>query len=260
MAAEYKDIIYEVRDRIAFITINRPKALNAMLMNTKEELESAIDAAAADDNVMGVIITGSGRAFTAGTDISGIPSDEAGVRNMSKKAHNMFDKFEEIGKPVIAAVNGYALGGGMELMLACDLVVSSSRAIFGLPEIDLGVNPCYGGTQRLPRAVGKMVAKELLFTGKSIDAHEAKALGIVNRVVEHADVLPEAEKLMKEIISKAPVAIKYDKYLVNKGMDKTLKDALVYEEEVAGIVFTTEDAQEGMKAFLEKRKPEFKGK
>jgi enoyl-CoA hydratase len=148
----------------------------------------------------------------------------------------------------------------LALVRACGLVISSAKAIFGLPEIDLGVNPCYGGTQRLPRVVGKMAAKELLFTGRSIDAQEAKALGIVNRVVEHADVLPEAEKLMKEIISKAPVAVKYDKHLVNKGMDKTLAEALIYEEEVAGIVFTTEDAKEGMKAFLEKRKPEFKGK
>ena len=260
MSVEYKDIIYEVRDRIAFITINRPKALNAMLMNTKLELENAIDATAADDNVLGVIITGSGRAFTAGTDISGIPSDEAGVRKMSKQAHTMFDKFEELGKPIIAAVNGYALGGGLELVLACDLVVASSKAIFSLPEIDLGVNPAYGGPQRLSRAVGKMVAKELLFTGKSISAQEAKALGIVNRVVEHADVMTEAEKLMKEIISKAPIALKYDKYLVNKGLEKTLAEALLYEEEVSGIVFTTEDAQEGMKAFIEKRKPEFKGK
>jgi enoyl-CoA hydratase len=260
MAKEYKDIIYEVRDRIAFITFNRPKALNAMLFNTKLELEDAIDAVAVDDNVLGVIITGSGRAFTAGTDISGIPSDEAGVRKMSKQAHDMFNKLEELGKPVIAAVNGYALGGGMELAMACDMIISSSKAMFGLPEIDLGVNPAYGGTQRLPRIVGKMAAKELLFTGKSISAQEAKSLGIVNRVVEHADVLPEAEKLMKEIISKAPVALKYDKYLVNKGMDKTLEEAMLYEEEIAGIVFTTEDAKEGMKAFMEKRKPEFKGK
>ena len=257
---EYQDILYEVKDHIAFITINRPKALNALLMNTKAELGRAIDAIAKDDDVRGVIITGNGRAFCAGTDITEIPTDEEGVRNMSKIAHALFDKFDTLGKPIIAAVNGYALGGGTELVLACDIVIASSKAVFGLPEIDLGVNPCYGGTQRLPRIVGPMVAKELLFTGKSIKAEEAKALGIVNRIVEHADLLPEAEKLMKEIVGKAPVAIKYDKYLVNNGLNKTLADALEYEEEISGIVFVTEDAKEGLKAFLEKRKPEFKGK
>ncbi|MDR3264799.1 MAG: enoyl-CoA hydratase/isomerase family protein [Synergistaceae bacterium] len=257
---EFRDIIYEVRDHIAFITIDRPKALNALLMNTKRELEDAIDAAGADDDVLGVIITGNGRAFCAGTDISEIPVDEAGVRNMSKKAHILFNKFDELGKPIIAAVNGYALGGGSELVLACDIVVASSRAKFGMPEIDLGVNCCYGGTQRLPRLVGPMVAKELLFTGRQIDAEEAKALGMVNRIVEPADVLVEAEKLMREIIGKAPIAVKYNKYLINKGLDKTLPEALDYEEEISGIVFTTEDAKEGLKAFLEKRKPVFRGK
>ena len=257
---EYKDIVYESRDHIAFITINRPKALNALLMNTKEELGRAIDAIAGDDDIRGVIITGTGRAFCAGTDITEIPTDEKGVRNMSKMAHTLFNKFDELGKPIIAAVNGYALGGGTELVLACDIVIASSKAIFGLPEIDLGVNPCYGGTQRLPRIVGPMVAKELLFTGKSVKAEEAKALGIVNRIVEHADLLPEAEKLMKEIVAKAPIAIKYNKYLVNNGLNKTLADALDYEEEISGTVFVTEDAKEGLKAFLEKRKPEFKGK
>ncbi|MDR3230716.1 MAG: enoyl-CoA hydratase/isomerase family protein [Synergistaceae bacterium] len=257
---EFKDIIYEVRDRIAFITINRPKALNALLMNTKKELGDAIDAVAADDNVLGVIITGNGRAFCAGTDISEIPVDEAGIRAMSKKAHILFNKFDELGKPIIAAVNGYALGGGSELVLACDIVIASSKAKFGMPEIDLGVNCCYGGTQRLPRLVGTMVAKEMLFTGKQLSAEEAKALGMVNRVVEHAEVLAEAEKLMKEIIGKAPIAVKYNKYLINRGMDKTFPDALDYEEEISGIVFTTEDAKEGLKAFLEKRKPVFRGK
>ncbi|MDR1875483.1 MAG: enoyl-CoA hydratase/isomerase family protein, partial [Synergistaceae bacterium] len=256
----YRDIIYEVKDRIAFITINRPKALNALLMNTKEELGSAIDAVAADDEVLGVIITGSGRAFTAGTDISEIPSDEKSVRAMSKMAHNLFNKFDELGKPIIAAVNGHALGGGTELALACDIIIASSKATFGVPEIDLGVNPCYGGTQRLPRLVGPMVAKELLFTGRTLNAREAKELGIVNRIVEHADLLPEAEKLMKEIISKAPLAVKYDKYLVNRGLNMTLANALDYEEEVSGVVFVTEDAKEGLKAFLEKRKPVFTGK
>ncbi|MDR2527918.1 MAG: enoyl-CoA hydratase/isomerase family protein [Synergistaceae bacterium] len=255
----YRDIVCEVRDHIAFVTINRPKSLNALLMNTKEELERAVDATTNDDDVRGLIITGAGKAFCAGTDISEIPGDIEGVQNMSRKAHNLFNKFDEMGKPILAAVNGYALGGGMELTLACDLVIASSRAIFGMPEIDLGVHCCYGGTQRLPRIVGKVVANELLFTGKTIDAWEAKALGLVNRVVEHADLLSEAEKFMKELINKAPVALKHNKYLVNKGLDMTLADALDYEEKTAGVVFVTEDAKEGLRAFLEKRKPHFKG-
>ncbi len=259
---DYEDIIYEVKDKVALITINRPKVLNALRMKTKEELENAVDAAAADENVRGIIITGSGRGFIAGSDISEISVDKKGEETaaMSRKAHRLFDKFEEIGKPVIAAVNGYALGGGTELALACDLRIASTRAIFGLPESDLGVAPCYGGTQRLPRLVGAGAALEMLMTGRKIPAREAKEIGLVNKVVEHAELLPEAQKMMQSIVKNAPLAVKYCKFMVHKGLQMSLKDGLDYEAKVAGILVETEDAKEGVRAFFEKREPVFKNK
>ncbi|WP_332237185.1 enoyl-CoA hydratase/isomerase family protein [Sporolactobacillus sp. KGMB 08714] len=258
----YEDIIYEVKDNVALITINRPKVLNALRTQTKEELENAIDTAAADEEVRGMIITGSGKGFIAGSDISEISTDKKGEETtaMSKKAHKLFNKFEEIGKPIIAAVNGYALGGGTELALACDLRIASSKAIFGLPEVDLGVAPCYGGTQRLPRLVGPGAALELLMTGKKISAQEAKEIGLVNKVVEHAELISEAEKMMQQIIKNAPIAVKYCKFMVNKGLQMSLKDGLDYEAKVNGILVETEDAKEGVKAFFDKRKPVFKNK
>jgi len=259
---KYEDIIVEVRDKIAFITINRPNVLNALRMKTKEELEHAIDTIAADDNIFGVIITGSGRAFIAGSDINEISVDKKGEEtvNMSKKAHQLFNKFEEMGKPVIAAVNGHAMGGGTELALACDIRIASTRAIFGLPEVDLGVAPCYGGTQRLPRLVGTGIAKELLFTGRKVKADEAFRIGLVNKVVEHAELMNEAEAMMKSILKNAPIAVKYCKFMVNKGMQMCLADGLNYEAEVAGILVETEDAKEGVRAFFEKRDPVFKNR
>ncbi|MEA4816660.1 MAG: enoyl-CoA hydratase-related protein [Lachnospiraceae bacterium] len=259
---EYQDILYEVNENIAFITINRPKVLNALRMITKEELYSAIEAADADSNVLGIIVTGTGRGFIAGSDISEISVDAKGSETtaMSKKAHALFDKFEEIGKPIIAAINGYAMGGGTELALACDIRIASSKAVFGLPEVDLGVAPCYGGTQRLPRLIGAGYAKEILFTGRKVRAEEAKAMGLVNKVVEHAELMNEAIAMMKQIIKNAPIAVKYCKYMVNKGLEMSLKDGLDYEAEVAGILVETEDAKEGVTAFFEKRDPVFKNK
>jgi enoyl-CoA hydratase len=256
---DYKDILFKVEDNIAFITINRPKVLNALRMNTKKELENAMDRIAEDDNVLGVIITGEGRGFIAGSDISEISVDKKGeeTAEMSKHAHALFDKFEALGKPIIAAVNGYALGGGTELALACDIRLASSKAVFGLPEVDLGVAPCYGGTQRLPRLVGKGIAMELLLTGKKLKADEAKEIGLVNKVVEHAELMKEAVDMMQSIIKNGPIAVKYCKYMVNKGMEMSLTDGLDYESEVAGILVETEDAKEGVRAFFEKRKPVF---
>ncbi|MFA0816108.1 MAG: enoyl-CoA hydratase/isomerase family protein [Anaerofustis sp.] len=259
---DYQDILYEVRDNIAFITINRPKVLNALRMNTKHELEHAIDAIEKDDSILGVILTGCGRAFIAGSDISEINVDAKGEETvaMSSEAHLLFNKFEALGKPIIAAVNGYAMGGGTELALACDIRIASSKAVFGLPEVDLGVAPCYGGTQRLPRLVGTGIAKEILFTARKVYAEEAKSIGLVNKVVEHAELMNEAEAMMKQIIKNAPQAVKYCKYMVNKGIEMSLIDGLKYEAEVAGILVETEDAKEGVKAFFEKRPPVFQNK
>lgn len=257
---DYQDIIYEVKDHIAYITVNRPQVLNALRMKTKEEIENAIDIIAADDRIHGVIITGTGRSFISGNDISEIKIDSKGEETvaMSRQAHKMFDKFEALGKPIIAAINGFALGGGTELALACDIRIASSKAVFGLPEVRLGVAPCYGGTQRLPRLVGTGVAKELLFTGRKVKADEAKDIGLVNKVVEHDELMNEAEALMRLILKNAPIAVKSCKYMVNKGMEMSLADGLVYEAEVNGMLAETEDAKEGVKAFFEKREPVFK--
>lgn len=257
----YKDITVDVQDQIAVLTINRPEVLNALRMNTKEEIEHAMDDLAARDDVRGIIITGTGRGFISGSDISEISVDAAGSETtaMSKKAHALFDKFETIGKPILAAVNGYAMGGGTELALACDLRIASEKAVFGLPEVDLGVAPCYGGTQRLPRLVGTGVALEMLF-GTKLGAEDAFRVGLVNKVVPQEELMNTAMEMMRKIISKAPIAIKYNKYMVYRGMEMSLKDGLDYEAEVAGILVETEDAKEGVNAFFEKRKPVFKNR
>lgn len=259
---EYQDILFEVRNHVAYITIDRPKVLNALRMNTKAELEDAVDAIAADSSILGVIITGTGRSFISGSDISEISVDAEGGETtaMSQKAHALFDKFEALEKPVLAAINGYAIGGGTELALACDLRIASSRAVFGLPEVDLGVAPCYGGTQRLPRLVGAGVAKDLLFTGRKMKADEALRVGLVNRVVEHAELMNEAEATMRAILKNAPIAVKYCKLMVNRGLEMSLADGLDYEAQVAGILVETQDAKEGVRAFFEKREPQFQNK
>lgn len=259
---EYQDILVEIKDRVACITVNRPEVLNALRMKTKQELEHAIDTIAADDVVLGVIITGTGRSFISGNDISEIRIDARGEETvaMSTQAHKLFDKFEAMGKPIIAAVNGFAMGGGTELALACDIRLASTKAVFGLPEVHLGVAPCYGGTQRLPRLVGTGIAKELLFTGRKVKADEALAIGLVNRVVEHEKLMPEAEELMQSILKNGPIAVRTCKELVDRGMAMSLADGLVYEAEVNGMLAETQDAREGVKAFFEKRSPVFQGK
>ena len=254
-----KDIIYEVRDSVAYLTINRPEVLNALRMKTKEELEDAIDRIAADDSILGVIITGVGRAFISGNDISEIRIDAKGEETvaMSTQAHRMFDKFEAMGKPIIAAVNGYALGGGTELALACDIRIASDRAVFGLPEVTLGVAPCYGGTQRLPRLVGSGIAKEMLFTGRKVKAPEALSIGLVNKVVPGDDLAQEADAMMRAILKNAPIAVRTCKQLVNQGLTMDLAVGLKLEADLNGMLAETQDAKEGVKAFFEKRAPVF---
>ena len=256
---DYQDIIYEVRDSVAYLTINRPEVLNALRMKTKEELEDAIDRIAADDSILGVIITGVGRAFISGNDISEIRIDAKGEETvaMSTQAHRMFDKFEAMGKSIIAAVNGYALGGGTELALACDIRIASDRAVFGLPEVTLGVAPCYGGTQRLPRLVGSGIAKEMLFTGRKVKAPEALSIGLVNKVFPGDDLAQEADAMMRAILKNAPIAVRTCKQLVNQGLTMDLADGLKLEADLNGMLAETQDAKEGVKAFFEKRAPVF---
>lgn len=255
----YQDILYEVKDRIAYITVNRPEVFNALRMSTKYELENAIDCIAADPGVMGVIITGNGKGFIAGNDISEIRIDAKAEETiaMSEHAHGLFDKFDNLPKPIIAAVNGFAMGGGTELAIACDLRVASKKAVFALPEVGLGVAPCYGGTQRLPRLIGAGHAKDMLFTGRKVKADEALAMGLVDRVVEPEELMDAATELMRSILKNAPIAVSVCKRLVNQGLEMSLAAGLDMESKLNGMLAETADAKEGVKAFFEKRPPVF---
>lgn len=258
---EYKNILYKVEDNIAFITINRPKALNALNVDTLKELDYAVKAAEDDNSVRIVIITGEGRAFVAGADIAQMRElNTQGGRDMTILGQTVFNRIENIDKPVIAAVNGFALGGGCELAMACDIRIASDKAKFGQPEVNLGIIPGFGGTQRLPRLVGKGMAKYLIFTGEMITAEEAYRIGLVEKLVPAEELLNTAISVAKTIISKAPVAVKMAKHAVNNGLNIDLKSAVCYEAECYTTSFSTEDRVEGMSAFLEKRAAEFKNK
>lgn len=258
----YQEIIFEVKEGYAVLTFNKPKTLNALSNKMKEELEDVLRVVEEDDNIRGLIITGSGRAFMAGTDLSELTTDRTGeeTKEMSLHGQELMNKIEALGKPVIAAVNGYALGGGTELALACDLRVAGEKAVFGVPEVDLGVAPCYGGTQRLARLCGPGVAKDLLFTARKVRAEEAVQIGLANRLFPQETLLEETENLMKSIIKNGPIAIKACKYLVDKGLDMSFADGLQYEAELNGMLADTEDAKEGLQAFFEKRPPVFRNK
>lgn len=259
---EYQDILFEVKEGYAILTFNKPDKLNALGSRMKEELEDVIKTVDADDKIRGLIITGAGRGFMAGTDLSEINPDRTGeeTKEMSLHGQALMNKLEALGKPVIAAVNGYALGGGTELALACDLRVAGEKAVFGVPETDLGVAPCYGGTQRLARLCGPGVAKDLLFTARKVRADEAYRIGLADRVVPQDKLMEESEALMKTIIKNGPIAIKACKALVDKGLDMRFEDALNYEAELNGMLADTEDAKEGLQAFFEKRAPVFRNK
>ncbi|SKC35890.1 enoyl-CoA hydratase-related protein [Maledivibacter halophilus] len=253
-----KNIKLQVEGSVAIITMNRPKALNALNNETLDELNTIIDGISEDKEILGAIITGSGKGFVAGADIVQMkPYKAEEGRNYAEYAQNIFNKIESLGKPVIAAVNGYALGGGCELALSCDLRIASEKAVFGQPEANLGVIPCFGGTQRLPRLIGSGRAKDLIFTGRMVKANEAFSMGLVNKVVPADELLNEAKNIMTTIISKAPMAIKYSKISINKGADLDLSNALELEKDLAALTFASEDKDEGMKAFLEKRDPKF---
>lgn len=261
MKREYGRIKFEVENGIAIITMNNPKVLNALSNETLKELSEAIDYISFEKEILGVIITGSGKAFVAGADIYQMQSykSEEG-RAYAGYAQGVFNQIENLEKPVIGAINGYALGGGCELSLSCDIRIASEKAIFGQPEVNLGVIPCFGGTQRLPRLVGTGVAKELIYTGRFIKANEAKEIGLVNKVVPCESLLEEAIKMMNIIKSKAPLAVKYSKVAINKGINLDLNNALELEKDIVGLTFATSDKDEGMNAFLEKREANFKNK
>lgn len=247
---------------MGLITINRPKALNALNEATIHELDTLLDRIAADDAVQVVIITGSGeKSFVAGADIVEMKDKNAlESRAWGMLGQRVFTKLENLPQPVIAAVNGYALGGGNELQMACDIRIAAENAKFGQPEVTLGVTPGFGGTQRLPRLVGKGMAKKLLFTGDVIDAAEAYRIGLVDQLVPADQLLSAAKKLAHKIMSRGPIAVRLCKAAVNKGMNMDLESAIQYEAEVWGLCFATADQKEGMQAFVEKRKAEFGGK
>lgn len=259
---EYSNFLLSSDAGIGVLTLHRPHALNALNYDLLKELDEVLTHIAQDETIQVVIITGSGdRAFAAGADITEMqPLSALAGRNWARFGQAVFNKLENLPQPVIAAVNGFALGGGCELAMACDLRLASEQAKFGQPEVTLGITPGFAGTQRLPRLVGKGRAKELLFTGDIIDAREAYRIGLVNSVTAPAELMPAARALAAKIMSRAQVAVKLCKAAVNKGLDLDQASGVDYEAEVFGLCFATADQKEGMAAFVEKRKPAFTGK
>lgn len=261
MKMDFANLLYENQDGIALITMNRPKALNALNQETLDELNQLADMLAKDSSVQVVILTGSGeKAFVAGADIAQMQSMSAMEgRNFGKLGQAVFNKLENLPQPVIAAVNGFALGGGCELAMACDIRIASEKAKFGQPEVTLGITPGFAGTQRLPRLVGKGRAKQLLYTADVIDAQEAYRIGLVNVVVSAEELMTTARAMAQKIQSRAAVAVQLCKAAVNEGLDTDLETGTAYEAEVFGLCFATADQKEGMAAFTEKRKAQFTG-
>ena len=258
---EYETIIFEVTDGIGILKFNRPKALNAINTQVLKETNEVIDMVEADSSIRVLILTGEGeKAFVAGADISYMVNlNPLQLRRFSREGQELLFRLERLPIPVIACVNGYALGGGTEIAMACDFIYASENAKFGQPEINLGVIPGFGGTQRLSRLVGKAMAKELCMTGRMIDAKEAKEIGLVNRVFPPDKLWEETMKTAKLLASKGKVSLKAVKDCIERGLDVDLRDGCYMESDAFALCMTSPDGKEGMRAFLEKRKPEFKG-
>jgi enoyl-CoA hydratase/carnithine racemase len=259
---DFDNLLLERDGAVAVITVNRPQVLNALNFSTIDDLRRAALALKQDAGVRAIIITGAGeKSFVAGADINELAvQSPAQGKELAQRGQHVFDLLENLGKPVIAAINGYALGGGCELALACTLRVAAESARIGQPEITLGIIPGYGGTQRLARLVGKGVALELLLTGKHITAAEALQIGLVNRVVPAANLLSDAKALAAELAGKAPIAVQYIIEAVNRGLEVSFDKGQFLEATLFGLVASTDDMREGTKAFLDKRKPDFKGR
>ena len=258
---QHKNLLIENIDGIAIVTVNRPKVLNALNIETLEDLNCIFGEFASDDAVKAVIVTGAGeKAFVAGADINELAEQTVlSGYEMARRGQTVFRNIETIGKPVVAAINGFALGGGLELALACHIRIASSTAKLGLPEVKLAVIPGYGGTQRLARLVGRGRALELILTGEPIDAVEALRIGLLNRVVGLEDLLDTSVTLLRKMLSNGPVALRLALAAVDRGLDVDLEVGLEFEASLFGILCGTNDLQEGMKAFLEKRAANFKG-
>lgn len=259
---ELKNVVCEKRDGIATITINRPEALNALNMEAILEIRACLEDAEKDEAIRALVITGAGeKAFCAGLDlktVKGISVIKAA--ETARFGQKLTLAIEELGKPVIAAINGYALGGGLELAMACDIRIASENARVGQTEVNVGLIPGWGGTQRLPRLVGKGIAKELIFTGRLIDAKTAERIGLINIVVSSDKLKSAVEELAKEIMGKPPIAIRLAKELVNNSIEADQRIGLVHEAEAFAMLSSTEDYTEGVSAFVEKRRPQYKGK
>lgn len=258
----YQNLLYEVEEGVATITVNRPKLLNALSPETMDELRQAFQSAREDSAVKGVILTGAGeKAFVAGADISQFR--EYGPREaeaFARRSQDVLGEIEAMDKPVVAAVNGYALGGGCELAMACHMRVAGETARLGQPEVSLGIIPGNGGTQRLPRLVGKGRAFELILTGRMVNAVEAEGIGLVNRVVPSDRLMDECRELLQTIFEKGPIAVSLSIDAINYGYEVGQAEGLVHEASLFGMCFATEDMREGTQAFVEKRKPHFKGR
>lgn len=258
----YENLLLDVKDQIARITFNRPTVLNALNFKTVDELSHCLDALKADASVRVLILTGSGeKAFVAGADINELarqtPLDG---KDTALRGQSVFRKLESMGKPSIAAINGFALGGGCELALACTIRIASRNARLGQPEVKLGILPGYGGSQRLSRLCGKGIAHEMILTGEMIGVEEALRIGLLNRVTEPGDLLATAESIARKIIANAPLAVKYSMEAIESGAEMPLQEGLFLEATLFGLCCATDDMREGTRAFLEKRPARFQGR
>jgi len=258
----YENLLYDVKDQIARITFNRPNVLNALNPKTIGEFSDCLDEASGDNSVRVLILTGAGeKAFVAGADINDLNTlTGSSGREHSVHSQGILRRLETLGKPSIAAVNGFALGGGCELALGCSMRIASRNAKLGQPEVKLGIIPGFGGTQRLARLCGKGIAHEMILTGEMITAEEALRIGLVNRVVELPELIPAAESIARKIIANAPLAVKYAMDAIERGMGMALEEGLFLESALFGLSCATEDMHEGTRAFIEKRPAKFRGR
>jgi enoyl-CoA hydratase/carnithine racemase len=261
-ALKLENVVYDKKGPIAYVTLNRPKVLNALNKATINELRAAFEDARDDSAVRGVILTGAGeKAFAAGADIAEISNNTTvEAEEATRRGQALTELIENLGKPVIAAVNGFALGGGCELAMACSIRIAAEGAKFGQPEVKLGVIPGYGGTQRMPRLVGRGRALKLILSGEIIDAAEAYRIGLVDELLPDTHVVERAEAVLKKIIANAPLSVKYALETVNKGLETSVAEGLLIEASLFAVCASTEDKKEGTSAFLEKRAPQFQGR
>jgi enoyl-CoA hydratase/carnithine racemase len=261
-ALKLENVVYEKKGPIAYVTINRPKVLNALNAKTISELRSVFEDARDDSDVRGVVFTGAGdKAFAAGADISEMANDTAvTAEEKTRRGQTLTELIENLGKPVIAAVNGFALGGGCELSIACTIRIAAETAKFGQPEVKIGIMPGYGGTQRLPRLVGKGRALQLILLGEIINAQEAYRIGLVNEVVPSSGLIARAEAIVNQILVNAPLGVKYSIEAVNKGLDGSVAEGLLIEASLFAVCAASDDKKEGTSAFLAKRAPQFQGR